>query len=57
VYEVARAHVEARDLYRGIEKDAEEEQALRKWVFASAGADRLDFDMLCDKVLARIEPR
>jgi hypothetical protein len=54
VYEVACAHIEARDLYRDTDKDAEEEDALRKWVFAVAGPGQLDFDTLCDDVLANI---
>jgi hypothetical protein len=55
VYAVACAYIEARDLYRDTEKDAEEEVALRKLVFALAGSGRLDFDTLCDSVLASID--
>jgi hypothetical protein len=55
VYEVACAYIEARDLYRDTDKDAEEEDALRKLVFALAGPGQLDFDTLCDDVLASID--
>jgi hypothetical protein len=36
-------------------KHIEEEAALRKTVFAVAGAGQLDFDTLCDSVIAQIE--
>jgi hypothetical protein len=55
VYEVACAYIEARDLYRETEKDAEEEEALRKQVFALARTGQLDFDTLCDDVLASMD--
>ena len=55
VYEVACAYIEARDLYRNTDKDAEEEDVLRKRVFALAGPGQLDFDTLCDDVLASID--
>jgi hypothetical protein len=55
VYSVALAYIEARDLYRDTAQDVEEEAALRRLMFASAGDTRLDFDMLCDTVLARID--
>ena len=54
VYDVACAYIEARDLYRDTDKDAEEKDVLRKRVFALAGPDQLDFDTLCDDVLASI---
>jgi hypothetical protein len=54
VYEVACAYIEARDLYLDTEKDAEEQDALRKRVFAFADTEPLDFDALCDNVLASI---
>jgi hypothetical protein len=53
VYEAASAHFEARYLYREAPCDAEAE-ALRKAIFACAARGRLDFDVLCDKVLARL---
>jgi hypothetical protein len=55
VYEVACAYIEARDLYRDTEKDAEEDDALRKTMFTCAGTGPLDFDNLCDRVLASLE--
>ena len=55
VYEVACAYIEARDLYRNTDKDAEEEDVLRKRVFALAGPGQLDFDTLCEDVLASID--
>jgi hypothetical protein len=55
VFEVACAYIEARDLYRDPTKDAEEEEILRKQVFALADNGRLDFDTLCDQVLASID--
>jgi hypothetical protein len=55
VYEVGCAYIEARNLYRDPEKDAEEEDALRHQVFALAGPGPLEFDALCDKVLASMD--
>jgi len=52
VYEAAWAHFEGRDPYRDREKDGERREALRKHVFASAHSGKIDFDALCDKVLA-----
>lgn len=54
IYEVACRHIEARDLYLATADLAREEQALRKLVFACAANGRLEFDALCDKVLARL---
>jgi len=54
VYEVACRHIEARDLYLETADIAREEEALRKLVFACAANGRLEFDPLCDKVLARL---
>jgi hypothetical protein len=51
VYDVARAYMEACNLYRNAVKDAQEEDVVRKQVFALAGSARLDFDALCDRVL------
>lgn len=53
VYEVACAHIEARNLCEP-QKCAEEEDYVRQWVFALAGVGSFDFDSLCDKVLANI---
>jgi hypothetical protein len=55
VYEVACAYIEARDLYRDTDKNAEEEDVLRKRVFALAGPDQLCFDTLCDAVIASMD--
>jgi hypothetical protein len=52
VYAVACRHIEARDLYRDTAKSAKEQVQLRKTVFACADNGRLDFDTLCDQVLA-----
>ena len=54
VYGVACACIEARDLYSNQEKDAEEKEALRRQMFVLASTVLLDFDTLCDKVLASI---
>ena len=53
VYDVASAYIEARDLYRDALDDAGTER-LRQLVFACVGNDRLDFDVLCDRVLAQL---
>ena len=54
VYEVACRHIEARNLYCEAPKSAEQEETLRKMVFACAASGKLDFDTLCDQVLARL---
>ena len=53
VYEAAWAQIEAREPSRDKQKDGERE-ALRKWIFAVVGSGHVDFDDLCDKVLASI---
>ena len=55
VYAVACAYVEARDLYRDPKHDLEEEDALRRLMFTAADDGRLDFDTLCDRVLADMD--
>lgn len=55
VYSVACAYIEARDLYRDSKHDSEEEDALRRLMFTAAGDGRLDFDTLCDRVLAAMD--
>jgi hypothetical protein len=55
VYEVACAYIEARDLYRDPAKDTDEDDTLRKQVFAMVGDGPLDFDTLCDRVLASMD--
>ena len=57
VYEAAWAHIEARDLYRDTQKAGAREAALRKTVFTVAGTGPVDFDTLCDKVLAGLTTR
>jgi hypothetical protein len=54
VYEVGCAYIEARDLYCEPVNAGQREEALRKVVFASAGTGPVDFDRLCDKVLAHM---
>jgi hypothetical protein len=48
VYEAAWAQLEAREPFR----NGELQNALRKLVFDSAGSDKINFDTLCDRVLA-----
>ena len=55
VYAVACAYIEARDLYRDPGHDVAEEDALRRLVFTAADDGRLDFDKLCDRVLADMD--
>ena len=55
VYAVACAYIEARDLYHDPRHDVEEEDALRRLVFTAADDGRLDFDKLCDRVLAYMD--
>jgi len=57
VYDAAWAHIEARDLYRDPRKEGAREDALRKTVFTVAGTGPVDFDTLCDKVLAGLTTR
>jgi hypothetical protein len=46
------AHLEAREPFRDRQKDGELQNALRKLVFDSTGSDKINFDALCDRVLA-----
>jgi hypothetical protein len=55
VFEAAWAHIEARDLYRDPQKNAAREDALRKTVFIVASTSPVDFDTLCDKVVASLK--
>jgi hypothetical protein len=57
VYEAAWAQLEAREPFRDREKDGERGEALRKLVFAFASSDKIDFDVLCDQVLANMPVR
>ena len=52
VYEAAWAQVEAREPNRNIELDGERQEALRKRVFACAHSGSVDFDILCESVIA-----
>ena len=52
VYEAAWAQVEARDPFRDRGNDDEARSALRKRLFALATPGSVNFDPLCDKVLA-----
>ena len=52
VYEAAWAQIIARDPFRNTEKDSERQEALRKRLFELAGPGSVDFETLCDKVLA-----
>jgi hypothetical protein len=56
VYEVGCTYIEARGLYDpdGSRGDAKK-GALRKAVFACASTGPVDFDTLCDKVLASMD--
>ena len=54
VFEAAWAQIIARDPFRNTEKDSERQAALRKRLFALAGPGWVDFDTLCDKVLASL---
>ena len=54
VYEAAWAQGQARALNRDMEQDCERQDKLRKLVFALATSGKVDFDTLCDKVLANM---
>ena len=54
VYEAAWAALEARDPFRDTDKDGERQESLRKLVFDHTGTGRVDFDTLCDRVLANM---
>ena len=54
VYEAVWAQLEAREPFRDREKDGERGKALRKLVFAFARSGKIDFDALCDQVLANM---
>ena len=53
VYEAAWALV-AQEPLRDTKRDVERQEKLRKLVFASAGTGHVDFDNLCDRVMASI---
>jgi hypothetical protein len=54
VYEAVWARVEAREPNRDRQDDWERQAVLRKLVFAVAGEGKVDFDTLCDKVMATL---
>jgi len=54
VYEAAWAQLEAREPFRDREKDGERHSALRRLVFDSVGSHKINFDTLCDRVLANM---
>ena len=57
VYEVAWAHVQAREFSRNTALDGARQKALRRKIFGIArveGPGHLDFDTLCEAVLATI---
>jgi hypothetical protein len=55
VYEAACAYIEAHNLYTDEDQNHEEEDALRKLIFAVAGTGPIDFDTLCDTVMAALD--
>jgi hypothetical protein len=54
VYEAAWAQIEARDPKRDTSKDCDRQKVLRKLVFACACSGRVDFDRLCESVIASL---
>src|SRR6188472_3976322 len=54
VYEAAWAQVEASEPFRDKERDGERQEALRKLLMNEAGTDKVAFDSLCEKVLAKM---
>lgn len=52
VYEAAWAQLEAREPFRDKEFDGERQSALRKLIMDDAGTTRIEFDELCERVLA-----
>jgi hypothetical protein len=54
VYEAAWAQIEARDPKRDTSKDCDRQEVLRKLVFACACSGRVDFDRLCESVIASL---
>jgi hypothetical protein len=55
VYEAACAYIEAHNLYTSEDQNDDEEDALRKMIFTVAGPGPVDFDTLCDRVLAALD--
>jgi len=54
VYEAAWAQLKARDPFRDTEHDGERQKVLRQYIMELVGTDRIEFDTLCEKVLANM---
>jgi hypothetical protein len=54
VYEVALAHLEAREPFRDRADDAKRERELRKLLMDQARTDKVEFVALCERVLANM---
>jgi hypothetical protein len=54
VYEVAWEQVKARDLFRDTSRDEERKLRLRRLIFVLAKPGKVDFDTLCDRVMANL---
>ena len=54
VYEVALARLETSEPFRDKERDGERREDLCKLVLDQTGTDRIEFDTLCDRVLANM---
>lgn len=54
VYEATWAQIAARYPRRDIGQDETRQKALRRWLFALARGGPVDFDTLCDKVIASL---
>jgi hypothetical protein len=54
VYEAAWAALEAFDPFRDRAQDGERAETLRKLVVANAEIGRVDFDILCGRVMANM---
>jgi hypothetical protein len=52
VYEAVWAELEAREPFRDRNKDGERGEELRQRIFVVAASGEIDFDSLCDRVLA-----
>jgi len=55
VYEAACAYIEADNLYTSENQTTDEEDALRRMIFALAGEGTIDFDTLCDEVTVALD--
>jgi len=54
VDEAAWAPVEAREPFRDKQQDGERQETLRKLLMDEAITDKIEFDSLCEKVLAKM---